>query len=132
MKKTAALSALALSALALSGCATGPSPEEEVSQLALEAGAEQRETWDTEGDVTEVWEWTKGYAVLVEDRGENDNGPYSNWEAYWYQPSGDGWDLIDSNSVSEEYGLPDYPRRATCVALAPTASEREACLELDE
>jgi len=126
MKKTAALSALALTVLALSGCATGPSPEEEVSQLALADN-------DDSAEVVTVWEWKQGYAVLVRDDKVSTNGDsYSNWRAYWYEPDGEDWELIEDKPASEDYGIPDYPHRAMCVALAPTASERETCLELDE
>lgn len=133
MKKTAALAALAVTLLALSGCATGPSPEEEVSTLALEESTQSEAGNVTGSEVVDVWEWKQGYAVLVrKDAESTNNGSYSNWTAYWYEPEGKGWALIDDAQASEEYGIPDYPHRAMCVALAPSASEREACLELDE
>lgn len=133
MKKTAALSALAVTLLALSGCATGPTPEEEVSALALEESEAKAAGNAKDAEVVDVWEWKEGYAVLVrEDSVSTDGGDYSNWNAYWYEPAGEDWELIDDAPAWEEYGIPDYPRRAMCVALAPTASEREACLELEE
>ncbi|MBT1636841.1 hypothetical protein [Clavibacter michiganensis] len=116
----------------LAGCA-GAAPsnpdKDAVSQLALDATSPA--PGDTEA-VVDAWQWSDGWAVLVRGDGKNPQGPYTNWEAYGFEPDGGSWkqtryELVDSSSTPDR-----TPHRATCTALAKTQEEAQTCAALDD
>lgn len=138
MRKPIQITAAAALLLLLAGCAPdgGPSgltgDKRTVADLALTVDEDSREKLGHTAEVVDVYEWKDGYAVLIRTDGENQDGDYSNYHAYGYEPEGDSWALENDHSVDASFDPKRQPAVATCMALADGYEEREACSQIEQ